>query len=133
MRLRRVLQDREPVGICDLGERRHRRGMAVEVHRDDRGRPIVDGCAHGRGFDVEMVRLDVDEHRSRPGQYDGVGGGGETERRHDDLVTGSDAQREQSEQEGAGAGAHRDARSSGRMLGELRFERGDLRALGQRP
>ena len=61
----------------------------------------------GVQIDVAGVGLDVDEHRRRAEQHDHLGGGGEGERRRDDLVARLDAQRHQRDQQRLGAAGAR--------------------------
>ena len=49
MRLRAILDDREAVARRDRADRRHRRRMAVQVHRDDRGRRRAVAAASASG------------------------------------------------------------------------------------
>ena len=54
--------------------------------------------------EAERRLLDLREHRARAHAQDRVGGGHEGERRADDLHAGPDAEGEQAELEGVGAG-----------------------------
>src|SRR5690606_21981318 len=104
--------------------------VTVEVHRHD-----AHGALGDRGLDrlrgeAEVVGVDVREDRRRTGQGYGVAGRGEGEGRHDDLVTGLDPTREQSEVQTGGARVDRDAApAETEVRAELLLERLDLRAL----
>ena len=126
-----VLQDQQAVVAREPVDRVHVRGMAVQVHRDDRRRP--GGHRSGGRGRIEAVRrrVDVREHRAGAGMHHGVGRGGERERRHDDLVARADARRHQAEVQRRGPRGQRDALAAGHGLGELGLEGGHLRALGQ--
>ena len=73
----------------------HRGRVAVEVHRHDRHGARRDRRRDRVRVEAEAARLDVDEDRLGADQAHGVRGGGERERRHDDLVARPDAQRQQ--------------------------------------
>ena len=103
---RRVLHDgdaervaQRPHGV-DVG------GHAGLVDQDHgpgaRGEPRLHG---GRG-EVLGDGVDVGEHRRRPHVADGVGGGDERQRRHDDLVARAHARQHQGQVQAGGARRH---------------------------
>ena len=79
--------------------------MTARVPRRDRG-------GDGSDVEVERVGVDVDEHRLRAAQLDGVRGRRERVGGDDHLVARADLEREQGEMERGGAG--RDGRRVGR-------------------
>ena len=96
----------------------------ARVMHDDHG-PGARGAFRGRigaGHHRQIERLDVDEYGSRSGIEDAVRGGDEGERRHEDLVAGSDAQSFQDQVERGRAGIHGDRVARVVLLGEGAFE-----------
>ena len=103
-----------PQGAGGVFEERHllrHRGLqrlpldraAEEVYCHDRARPRGHGSRNRARVEVERVWIDVDQHRARAAELDDVRRGREGVRRHDDLVTRSDLEREQREVERSGA------------------------------
>jgi hypothetical protein len=74
------------------------------VHGHDGARPRGDRGGHGCRIEQERVRVDVDEHRPRATQLDGIRSRGEGVGGHDDLVPGPDLECEQRQVERGGAG-----------------------------
>ncbi len=131
VRLTGIFDHHQAVPPGDLQDGVHVSRLAVEVHRDDRFGPLGD-----RGFDrvrvdVEGARIDVDEHRPRPGVADRRHRRDEGERNRDDLVARTDVRGKQREVKGARAGVHADTVLRLTIGRELRFERGNLGAQGE--
>ena len=82
----RVIDDFEAVPVGDLLNRVHVTEVSVHVHGYDgagaRGNEILDR----RGVEGVIVGLDVGEHGRQALAHNGVGSGGEGERRGDDLA-----------------------------------------------
>ena len=85
------------------------------------------------GPHVEGLRVDVDEHRARAGQLDGVRGRGERVRGDDHLVALADPEREHGEVQRRRAGRDRDRLRSADRARDRRLERLDLRPHRQLP
>ena len=90
-----------------------------------------DELGSSRPAEVERV-IDVGEDRSGARVHDGIGGGDESERARDHLVTRADAMRQERQEESGRAVAGRDSvrRAHGRR--ELAFKRADALTLGER-
>ena len=103
-RLTRVLQDGNPPRP---GDREDRRPCRRTGRRGARARsPSCAASARprdARGSSSKSGGLDVDEDRPRAEPRHDPGGGEERERRGDDLVAGSDAERHQGDQQRVGA------------------------------
>jgi hypothetical protein len=119
-RLRRVLDQGEPVALTRLRDRLHVRHLAGVVHdhhglggRPDRGRDRL-------GVGTPRVRIDVDQHRRRARRHDGIGRRHEREGRYDHLA--SNAARLDRQLERRGAGVHGDGIRRARELLELLLE-----------
>src|SRR6202035_2231693 len=82
------------------------------------------------GIDVEGAGIDVDEHRTRAQVAENLGGRGESIRRGDNLVAGSDAERPQREVQRSGAMRKGDRVLGADILGEFAFEAFGLGAGG---
>ena len=98
------------------------------MDRDDRPRSRRDRRFDQCGVDVVGIGLDVDEHRLGAGAPDGAGGGEEGVRRRDHFVAGADAAGQQRQEERVGPQRAADTASHAAVLGQLGFERFDLRA-----
>ena len=104
VRLGRVLVDLQAVLVGDRDAARHLGRVAVEVDRHDALGLVGDGGLDRGRVEAEVVRLDVGEHRRGTGQRDGVGGRGEGERGHDDLVARPDPEASRPRCSAGGAG-----------------------------
>ena len=84
----------------------------------------------GRGVDVDRRRcgIDVDRYRGRPRRAHGSGSRHRGQRGDDDLVTGTDAERDEREAQCFGTRRDRDGVRATRRRGELGFEGLGLRA-----
>src|SRR5580698_7810882 len=124
--MRRVLDDLEIVPAGDCTDSIHVAGVAGEVHRHQRAH-LAMLAARQRlldfgWIDIESIRLDIDEYRTRPQVTHDLCGRGKGEGRRDDFIAGADAQREQSEMERAGAMSHRERIASANVSGEFLLE-----------
>ena len=92
------------------------------MYRDDRGGCRGDGCLHGVRRHQQCVGVDVDEDRRGADRHDGFDGRDERVRRHDDLVTGADAECREHELECVSPTSNPYALRRAAVLGELRLE-----------
>ena len=122
VRLRRVLDDRQPVPPGHGQQRVEVGRMAVEMHGDHRLGPR--GDRFGRPVHVHRAGagIDVHEHRGGPGVADGRDGGDEREGHRYHFVAGSGPDREQGEMQGAGPRVDGDAVRGPAVGGELALE-----------
>ncbi len=90
VRLAAVFDDRQIVARGDSLERAHVGCLPVQMNRQNRARPRADRLFHAIGIDREADRIDVREHRARPGHHDRERRIGGRQRRRDDFVAGSD-------------------------------------------
>ena len=91
-RLGGVLDHAHVMAGCDVEHSVEVARDVLEVHRDDRGRPV--GHMGGEVGAIESERVvDLREHRHGPGRDDRVHGRDERERGDDDLVAASHPQR----------------------------------------
>src|SRR5205807_7185996 len=96
-----VFYNGNPMAASDLKNRPHFRGLAVEVHWNDRSRALADGRLELGGIHSQRVGLDVHEHRPGARIFDCGDGGDEGEGYGDDLVPGTHPESEKREMEGA--------------------------------
>ena len=133
-RVRRVLDDFQIVVARDLENAIHVAGVAGEVHRQNRAHaPIgaaLERLLDARGIDVEGARIDVDEHRPRAQVAEHLRRRGESERRGDNLVARTDAERPQRQMQRAGAMRKRERMLGAHVLGEFVLEAFGLGAGG---
>ena len=107
---------RQVVPGGDVHDRVHVRHLPVEMHGEDGAGPLRNRGFDLRRIDVERDRVDVHEHRLRPGPPDAPGRAEEREGRRDHLVAAvaraalaaggvvrADLQGHQAHQEGVGA------------------------------
>ena len=92
-----------------------------------RVRGVIAAVDRGR-VDVERDRIDVDEPRRRADARDAAGGREERERRRDDLVAGTDAERHQRDEQRVGARRQADGVRDAEVGRHLALERLDLGA-----
>ena len=121
MRLGGVLEHRH----AEIGDRRR---TPVEVHGDHRAGAVGDRRRGRLEIDRRGVGIDVGEPRGRAGRAHRGGRGHRGEGGHDHLVTGTDAERDQREPQGVGAGRDRDGVTATDERRELGLERFGLRA-----
>ena len=115
MRLAAIFDERESLAAGERREGRHIRGLAVQVHRQQRRRPARDRLLGSSRVQREPLGIDVGKHRAsaRHDNRDRRVRG--RERRRDDLVSGADAERAKNQRERVGAVADADrVRRAGR-------------------
>ena len=122
MRLAGILDHLEPIALRDLADRVHVSSLTVQVD----GQNGL-GVRCDLGLDLAHVHqvgvgIDIDKHRSRTGQQDGLGRGDEGVRHGDHLVARSNAHGAQNDVQRAGAVADADAVLDAAELGELPLE-----------
>ena len=127
-RLSRVFHDEEIVLRGDLIDRAHVGHLSVQVHRNDRTRARRDGRFDLGRVDVKGIGLDIDEHGPCAGAPDRAGRREERVRSGDHLVAAADICCHQGQEESVGAGCAADSSGDAAQLGDLGFERSDLRA-----
>jgi len=120
--MRRILDHREPVPHAERHDRIQLAGMAREVNRNNHLRLFCDAGIEGGGVDVERVRFDIDEHRTRAAMNDDVGRRRKSNRRGDDLVARADPRGIKGEMQCGGTGVHRHAVTAAGIRGELGFK-----------
>jgi hypothetical protein len=103
MSLGRVTDDPQAIRSRQSEEGIHVRGLAVEVDGNEGLRLRRDLLFDALHVDVVGLRVDVHEHHLRPGHFDGLRGGNKAVRNRDDLVSGTDAERSQGDEERVGA------------------------------
>ena len=103
------------------------------MHRDDRLHTLHVHRGECRGVESVMTRFDVAEDGRRPEAGDRARRGEERERRRDDAIAGSDAQRHQPREERIRAARHADHVVSVHHLRARRFERLDFLAEDELP
>ncbi len=110
----------------------HVAGDAGIVHRQDGLAARAQRRRDQRLVQVQRVGADVDEHRYRAAQHEGIGGGAEGEGRQDHLVPGTDAgqQRRQFQRRGARRRQQRPVRAEA-LLQALPAQRGERAVAGQ--
>ena len=85
--LRRILDHRNITITCDLADPINFGTLAEQMDRNDGFRFFRDQVCNLFCIDVERIGADIDEHRRGTAQHEGVGGGDEGVRGHDDLIT----------------------------------------------
>ena len=128
VRVRAVLDDRQPVAVGDRRQAVHVGHLLAQVHRHDGARARRDRGLDGIGVDRPALRFHVHDHRQRSGCDRGVGGGGERQRRHDHLVAPADPERLQRHLHGDRPVHHHDSVGRALVVGEPRRELGVARA-----
>ena len=131
--LGRVLDDLQAAKSRELQDRRHVGRLAEEVHWDDRPRPWRDGLLDPLGIDREGVGARIDRHRDRPHRSDREECRDERVARHDDLVTGADAEGGQRERQCVEPTAHPNAVFRSAIVGEFLLEPLELLAQYELP
>jgi hypothetical protein len=126
--LARVLDHVQAVAPGDCAQGIHVRGLAVQVHRNDRSRPFRDGCTDAVGIERVGLRIDVDEHGSCTDMGDGKDRGDERVRRGYDFVTRADVERSKGELQRGETGIHADGVRAFAVVAELCFEEVDVLA-----
>ncbi len=126
--LRRVFDD----GEAEVGDRTEIDRSPVEVHGHDRSCASGDRRLDALRVDERRLRIDVDGHRPRSGGEDRRGGGNRSERRNDDLVAGTDAERRQRDLDGGRPARDTDELPSAERGGGLGLERRQFRSEEQR-
>ena len=126
MRLAAVFDERESLALGERGERRHVCGLAIQMHRQQRGRAIGNRPLRSAWIQRQSFRIDIGEDRTsaRHDDRDGRVRGGEWSR--DDLVAGADAERAKNQRDRVGAVADADGVRRAGCGGELPLERLDL-------
>jgi hypothetical protein len=122
VRLARVLEDGQVVAAGDRGQRRHVRGLPVEVHRHDCRGARRDGRERRVRRHRQAFWIDVGEHGRRARHHDRQGGIRGRERRGNDLIARSDTPGTQRERQRVRAGSYADAMAGACGLGEFRLE-----------
>ena len=128
MRLRRVLEHEEAVAGRDRADVVHRRGPAVEMHRDDHPRARGDRRLEPVRVEIERPRVRVDGHGRRAGPPGGQPGGDEGIAGDDHLVAGRDPARLDHEPERVESAPDRDAVTGVDEVGEILLEGGQFGA-----
>ena len=107
-RLAGVVDQQQAVSVGDLLDRVPVGRVPEHVDDHDGLRPIGDPSLEVGGVEVVRVGLDVDEDRRGPLEEEGVGARRERERRHQDLVARTDAERLDDQVQRRGARGDRD-------------------------
>src|SRR5262245_43355613 len=126
VRLTSILDHREAATPSDLQDRGHVSRLPIQVHRDDRFRPLRDGGFDDLRVDIERLRIDVDEHRPRTGVADRRYRRDKREWNGDDLVAWADVRGEQREVKGARPRVDADPMLRPAIGSELGLERRNL-------
>ena len=130
-RVRRVLDDGDPVAVAERVDGVQVDREAGEVDRHDRASPRSDERLGVREVDQARLRIGIHEHRTRAGVLDDVGAGHEGHAGDQDLVAVSDSQQPQGDrQPGRARGEAADVPHVQVFL-EACLERRDLRTGGQ--
>ena len=128
VRVRAVLDERQPVPVGDRRQPIHVGHLLAQVHRHDGARARRDRGLDGIGVDRPALRLHVHYHRQRSRCDRSVGGGRERQRRHDHLVAPADPERLQRHLHRNRPVHHHDAVCRALVGGEPRRELGVTRA-----
>ena len=132
VRLRRVLDQQQPVPPGQRRQRRHVGQLAVQVHRHDRARARSDRRFHAGRVEIEAQRIGLHRHRHQPVLADREEAGDEGVAGHDDLVALAEraelpvAAQDQRQRIQPVAHAHRMAHAA--VGGELALEGGQFLA-----
>ena len=129
-RVGRVFHDRQFVLFGQRLDGVEVDGMPAEMHRQNCPRTRRDRALDADGVNVQRVRFNVDQHRSRTHVLDHVDGRGKGHARRDDLVAGPNAECHQSRMKPCGARVERDSRRCPEIIGELAFKLASLRSRG---
>src|SRR6185436_18640671 len=92
MRLAAVFDERESVALCERSERRRVCGLAVQMHRQERGRTIGNRTLRRAWVERQSLRIDIGEDWTGAHHDDRDGGVRGRQWSRDDLVAGADAQ-----------------------------------------
>ena len=133
VRLAGVFDQREVVRLGQRHEAVEIRRVAIEMHRHDRLRARRDGALNGVWVEVIRDGVNVYEDRAGACQQHDVRGGGEAERRGDDLIARADAMRQQRDVQRRRACGDRDGLAHAGHLSEPALERRDTLALRELP
>ena len=123
-----IFDDDEVMAAGDVQDGVEIRGLAMQVHRQDRLGAVGDRRLDLGDVHVEGVGVNVDEHRAGAGVVDRRHGRDEGAGDRDDLVPRTDPGRQEGQVQGAGAGVDADAEAPTAVGGKLLLERGDLLA-----
>ena len=116
-------RDARPVGLGQ--ERIEVTGHVLQMHRDDGSRPRGELRGHVGVVEAEGV-VDLREHRDGASDHDGVHGGDEGERGHDDLVAAAHPEGGQGAPQGGGPARGRNGEPGSRRACKRLFELRDL-------
>jgi hypothetical protein len=122
VRLGRVLEQQEAAPPRHRLQAVHVAHLPVEVHGEDRGRPLPDGALGRGGVDQAGAGVDVAEHRHRARMDEAEGGGDEGVCGDDHLVARADPGRQSGDRERRGAGGDAYAVAHPAVGGELVLE-----------
>ena len=100
MRLRAVLQHFQSVVPGALADRRHVRGVAVQVHHQHRASAGRHASIDLRGVQRVRAGIDIAEHRTRASSHHRRDGWDARVGRHQHLIAGLDAERKQADAQG---------------------------------
>ena len=100
MGLTAVLDEREPVSLGNLRERRHVGRLPVEMHRHDRSRARCDCRSRRRGIERQACRIDIGKHGTCSRHHDSQRRERGRDWGRDDFITRSNAEGPQNEREG---------------------------------
>lgn len=128
VRLGGVVHDGQATLARELEQRVDVGTLSVEVDGNECARARTASTRRRRGVERPPDRIDVGEHRRRPGGDDRGDRGHAGVRGRDHLVTGPDARRAQGELERVGARADCDGLAGAAPRGELLLEGRDLGA-----
>ena len=131
--MRGIFDQHEMVKVRNPLERIHVGRLPGEVHRNDGARAGRDRGLDRAGIEVEGIEVDVREHRNRIRFHHRGRGGQKRVRRHDDLVFGLNAGREQRDSERHRAIGHRDAVPAAVHRSEALLELAHLRTIQAAP
>ena len=126
--LRGVFDDLQTMTPGDGRDRIHFAGDAGVMHRNDRAGPRRDRVLDQPFIEIERVLPDIDEHRHRAAQHEGVGGRHEGVGRQDDLVAAFQVEQQRGHVQRGRAGMRQQCLgAAGSLLDPL------MTALGERP
>ncbi len=128
-----VLDDRDASRLCELRQRVHVRGVAVEVDGDDGLGALSNELGDRLRIQAPRVGIDFGQDRRCADVAHGIGSGDVRQRGDDDLVAGTDVQRQQRNVQRRRAVADGDRVARSAELGELALEALDVRARRRDP
>ena len=128
MRLGRVLDHDEAIGIGEREQGRHVGHAAMQMHRQDRPGSTGQHLGNGRRIERSRARLDIGQHRPGTCELDRRHGRDERHRCGHHLVARADAGGEQRHVQRRRASAHRNGMAGAAIAGKVRFEGLDLLA-----